>query len=294
MKDYYAILGISQNANDDEIKNAYRAAAKKFHPDVNKNDATTSASLADANEAYSVLGNRLERFRYNSNMAEAKRDANKNANNQNASQKEYYEKKAVKENAINLAYKQGYQQGYCAAIKAQTQGTSIGKQILQMEEFIKEANENRSEMKMKLANAQAKINDEKNTVAELNKQNTSLIAAIKLLQEEFERYDKSVIASTENLDEATIETTKSKIIKSSVYKKRLEGTYYETLGLESSKDLPKLFTFYYKQQKKLQKKLDNGDLKAEAMLEDLKEAYKILSDHERRNAYNAAHKITFF
>lgn len=54
-KDYYAILGVSKNATEDEIKKAYRKLARKHHPDVNPGDATAENKFKDINEAQEVL-----------------------------------------------------------------------------------------------------------------------------------------------------------------------------------------------------------------------------------------------
>jgi len=54
-KDYYVTLGISETADDGEIKSAYRELAKKYHPDVNLGDKGAEAKFKEANEAYSVL-----------------------------------------------------------------------------------------------------------------------------------------------------------------------------------------------------------------------------------------------
>ena len=40
-KDPYQVLGVSQNATEDEIRQAYRTLAKKYHPDLNPNDKQT-------------------------------------------------------------------------------------------------------------------------------------------------------------------------------------------------------------------------------------------------------------
>ena len=44
-RDYYEVLGIEKNADDAAIKKAYRALAKKYHPDVNPGDAEAEKSL---------------------------------------------------------------------------------------------------------------------------------------------------------------------------------------------------------------------------------------------------------
>ena len=60
-KSYFAILGISPNANLDEIRSAYRRLAKEFHPD---HYSGSSARFRDIQEAYSVLGNSRRRREY--------------------------------------------------------------------------------------------------------------------------------------------------------------------------------------------------------------------------------------
>jgi curved DNA-binding protein len=54
MKDYYKILGVDRAAADTEIKNAYRRLAKKYHPDVSKEEDATQ-KFQEIQEAYSVL-----------------------------------------------------------------------------------------------------------------------------------------------------------------------------------------------------------------------------------------------
>lgn len=55
MQDPYRVLGVSQNASEDEIKKAYRALAKKYHPDVNNGSAEAEARMKEVNEAYSQV-----------------------------------------------------------------------------------------------------------------------------------------------------------------------------------------------------------------------------------------------
>lgn len=63
-KDYYEILGVGRNATEQEIKSAYRKLARKFHPDVNKNDPQATDKFKDINEAYEVLSDSEKRNRY--------------------------------------------------------------------------------------------------------------------------------------------------------------------------------------------------------------------------------------
>ena len=55
MQDPYSVLGVSQNASEDEIKKAYRTLAKKYHPDVNNGSAEAEAHMKEVNEAYSTI-----------------------------------------------------------------------------------------------------------------------------------------------------------------------------------------------------------------------------------------------
>ncbi len=63
-KDYYGILGVSRNASERELKQAYRRLARKYHPDVNPGDKSAEARFKEINEAYEVLANKENRQKY--------------------------------------------------------------------------------------------------------------------------------------------------------------------------------------------------------------------------------------
>jgi curved DNA-binding protein len=62
--DYYKILGIKRDATQEEIKKAYRRLAKKFHPDLNKDDPQAKSRFQEINEANEVLSDPEKRRRY--------------------------------------------------------------------------------------------------------------------------------------------------------------------------------------------------------------------------------------
>ena len=63
-KDFYATLGVSSSASQDEIKKAYRKLAKKFHPDANANDAKAGERFKEISEANNVLSDPAKRKQY--------------------------------------------------------------------------------------------------------------------------------------------------------------------------------------------------------------------------------------
>lgn len=63
-RDYYEVLGIDRNADEAAIKKAYRALAKKYHPDMNPGDAEAEKKFKEASEAYAILSDPEKRRQY--------------------------------------------------------------------------------------------------------------------------------------------------------------------------------------------------------------------------------------
>ncbi len=62
--DYYNILGVSEQAEEEQIKQAYRRLAKKYHPDLNPNDSEAEEKFKNVVEAYETLGDADKRKEY--------------------------------------------------------------------------------------------------------------------------------------------------------------------------------------------------------------------------------------
>jgi molecular chaperone DnaJ len=63
-RDYYEILGVAKNADDAEIKKAYRKLALKYHPDKNPDDTSAEEKFKEAAEAYEILSDSQKRAQY--------------------------------------------------------------------------------------------------------------------------------------------------------------------------------------------------------------------------------------
>ena len=63
-RDFYEVLGVSKDASTDDIKKAYRKLARKYHPDLNKDNPEAAEKFKECSEAYSVLSDDQKRAQY--------------------------------------------------------------------------------------------------------------------------------------------------------------------------------------------------------------------------------------
>lgn len=66
MKDYYQILGVTQNCTNEELRSSYRKLAMMYHPDRNADDPSAEERFKEIAEAYGVLTDPIKRNEYNS------------------------------------------------------------------------------------------------------------------------------------------------------------------------------------------------------------------------------------
>ena len=67
-KNHYNTLGVSRNANKDDIKRAYRRLVQKYHPDRNPGNKAAEEKFKQVREAYDVLSDKEKRADYDRQM----------------------------------------------------------------------------------------------------------------------------------------------------------------------------------------------------------------------------------
>lgn len=77
--DYYKILGVSEQAEEEQIKQAYRKLAKKYHPDLNPNSPEAEEKFKNIVEAYKTIGDADKRKEYD--LKRKKTGADRNTGN---------------------------------------------------------------------------------------------------------------------------------------------------------------------------------------------------------------------
>jgi curved DNA-binding protein len=92
-KDYYAVLGISPDADDKAVKVAYKKLARKYHPDVSK-EADAEEKFKEVGEAYEIIHNKDERAKYDElrrNYQNRTHQRQANYGQDNGSSQSYYQ-----------------------------------------------------------------------------------------------------------------------------------------------------------------------------------------------------------
>ncbi len=71
VKNLYDVLGVAKSASEAEIKSQYRKLARKYHPDLNKDDKSAAEKFKEVSAAYDILGDKEKRRKYDNNEIDA-------------------------------------------------------------------------------------------------------------------------------------------------------------------------------------------------------------------------------
>jgi curved DNA-binding protein CbpA len=84
LKDHYAALGVAADADHEVIRAAFRALAKKYHPDTTADPAVAKARFREINEAHSVLSNPKARAEYDRLLSAGRNDSSPSKSRESA------------------------------------------------------------------------------------------------------------------------------------------------------------------------------------------------------------------
>ncbi|MEK4425978.1 J domain-containing protein [Solibacillus sp. FSL K6-1523] len=98
MKNHYEVLGISRNASQDQIKQAYRKLSKQHHPDVSGGSKESEKIFLKVQEAYTVLKDNASRESYDASI----NSTNKSATHKNDPNNKTRQQNSVKNHEFNI------------------------------------------------------------------------------------------------------------------------------------------------------------------------------------------------
>ena len=96
MKNYYKILEVSENASIEVIEKAYKVLVRKYHPDLQGNDAETERKIREINEAYNVLSDSFLKDQYDKELQNELQRRNNNNFQENDYGRMYREQQKLK------------------------------------------------------------------------------------------------------------------------------------------------------------------------------------------------------
>ena len=167
MSTFYTVLGLPESASNEEIKQAYRALAKKYHPDLHPGDASMAKKFAEVNEAMETLGDPVKRKAYDDKRIADKKKAEQSAATAAAAaaaaqvraraaaaaaaSRPYMGTAAGAQQVINDAHRRGYNEGFAAGQKAAQSAHNAAAETWKRsaDNWKKEAEQSHEEIKIK-------------------------------------------------------------------------------------------------------------------------------------------------